>query len=477
MRFDPDTVDLLFGSEDAEGETPERLKQYFVSNKAYENVVSKGAFKIVVGHKGVGKSALLRRAHLDDRENNRLTIWLQPSDFVNAISQGQDVSFNKRIEVWKRDFLDVVARKAVGQIGQSESDIHVGNDIIQSVIGIFTSLRGNVAGAIEKSILENFLKFEEIRVYIDDIDRGWAASQNDILNVSALINAVRDITNEDRRFKCRLGLRTDVYYLFRTSDESTDKIETNIVWLTWTNDDILRVIAFRIKTYFDPSASFEDIQRLRYQQNISDTVLSMVIEPVFNGVGHWSSRPIHNVLLSLCRARPRDLVKLLHAAAANAYEKDHTQITSKDLELAFDSYSEERLQDLINEFKSELPQIESLLLNFKPKSKMGKTSDKFLFTTDSMIAKINDIRNRLSMLFTSKKVTNSREILTFLYKIDFVTARKKKEDGEIVRRYFNQSRFLSNSSVDFGFDWEIHPAYRWALQPNDVLKVIDTLDH
>lgn len=246
------------------------------------------------------------------------------------------------------------------------------------------------------------------------MDRGWTASKEDIANVSALVNAIRDITNQDRRFRCRIGLRTDVYFLFRTSDESTDKIETNIVWLAWTNDDILRLIAFRVATFFSPSTSFSQISALKYQQNITEKVLKRVIEESFQGSGHWSNRPIHNVLLSLCRARPRDLVKLLHAAAANAFTADHSIIRSSDLRDAFETYSEERLQDLVNEFKSELPDIYHLLLNFKPASKSGKTSKKFQYTTDELIAKIKDIRGRTNLVFTSKTVSTDRDILSFL---------------------------------------------------------------
>ena len=479
MRFDPDTVDRLFGSEDAESESPERLREYFVSNKAYDNVRSSAPLKILVGHKGVGKSALLRHAHLVDKEEKTLSIWLQPSDFSRIGAEEKDCTFNRRVELWKSDFAKIVAKKSIEQISnfENEKSFDPTRDLFKTIRGVFSELKPKVSGAIENAILDNFLETEEIRIYIDDIDRGWSASREDILNVSALINAVRDITNQDRRFKCRLGLRTDVYYLFRTSDESTDKIETNIVWLTWTNDEILRLVAFRIETFFDSASSFEKIERLRFQQNITDEVLSKVMEPRLTGAGHWANRPMHNVLLSLCRARPRDLVKLMHASAANAYARDHSIITSSDVKDAFEKYSEERLQDLVNEFKGELPAIENLLLNFKPASKIGKTADKFQFSTDTLMAKIDNIRQRTNLVFTSKKVNTNRDILTFLYKIDFVTARKKLDSGEIVRRYFDQSRFLSNSTVDFGFSWEVHPAYRWALQPNDVVSVIETLDH
>jgi hypothetical protein len=48
-------------------------------------------------------------------------------------------------------------------------------------------------------------------------------------------------------------------------------------------------------------------------------------------------------------------------------------------------------------------------------------------------------------------------------------------DGTIERKYFDRSRFLASDFADFGFDWEIHPAYRWALQPQSIQDVIDSL--
>jgi hypothetical protein len=64
----------------------------------------------------------------------------------------------------------------------------------------------------------------------------------------------------------------------------------------------------------------------------------------------------------------------------------------------------------------------------------------------------------------------------FLYKIDFITARKDTDGSIIIRKHFDENRYLQDQFVDFGFDWEIHPAYRWALQPIGVLDVLKTID-
>jgi hypothetical protein len=316
---------------------------------------------------------------------------------------------------------------------------------------------------------------QRITLYIDDIDRGWSASRDDITNISALLNAMRDLSSPDldSHIRFRIGLRSDVYFLVRTSDESTDKIERNVIWLKWNNDDILRMLAMRVVTYFNNDAKQNAVKNLS-QVNITDQILSRVIEPRFSGLGHWSDRPIHNVLLSLTRARPRDIVKLLHGAAKQAYLSNNDIISATNLESYFEPYSQERLQDIVNEFRSEMPNIEKLLLNMKPTRKERRTSESFRFSTDQLSAKINQIIGHVTISFSNGRQVNARSIIQFLYKIDFITARIDR-DGSIERKYFDQSRFLANDIVEYGYGWEIHPAYRWALQPNDLQDVIDSV--
>jgi hypothetical protein len=39
-----------------------------------------------------------------------------------------------------------------------------------------------------------------------------------------------------------------------------------------------------------------------------------------------------------------------------------------------------------------------------------------------------------------------------------------------------RNRYLNDQFVDFGFDWEIHPAYRWALQPTSFADIFQVTD-
>lgn len=81
--------------------------------------------------------------------------------------------------------------------------------------------------------------------------------------------------------------------------------------------------------------------------------------------------------------------------------------------------------------------------------------------------------------FANGKQATQADLAQFLYKINFITARKliTDIDGEEVidRKYFEENRYLSSKFVDFGYEWEVHPAFRWALQPDNVMNILSSL--
>lgn len=465
--FDDVTIQQIFGADDAENENDDRLKEYFYRNMAYDSLTSNLPVRVLVGHKGVGKSALLKRAYLSDIDTDTPCVWLQPDALLNVQSDTTPSDqFVKKISIWKTGILrEVLAaffdKSALAQV--PELDNAPANSLAEIIVKWLDQ--------------EKFAdgKPRSINIYIDDIDRGWKANPEDITNISALLNAIRDIGGKHPRIRFRIGLRSDVYFLVRTSDESTDKIEGNVIWLRWVNDDILRVLATRIATFFKLAYTQQTLDKLD-QLQITNSILTKVIERRFSGKGKWEDRPVHKILLSLTRQRPRDLVKLFRLAAKGANRRKANIISSQDLNDIFETYSQDRLQDIVNEFKSELPQIERLLLAMKPNKIERRTAQNYTFTTDQLSRKITNIIQQNNFSFTNGNSITARSLIQFLYKIDFITARKRDDSGNIDRKYFEESRFLAHEIIDFGYGWEIHPAYRWALQPDSVNAILDALD-
>ena len=101
LTFDDVQIRQLFGSEDAENEDSARFKEYFVRNRAYENLVADLPLRILVGHKGVGKSALLRHAYEKDLSDGILAVFLKPDDLSALLRSAGEGDINSRIDAWK----------------------------------------------------------------------------------------------------------------------------------------------------------------------------------------------------------------------------------------------------------------------------------------------------------------------------------------------------------------------------------------
>lgn len=475
MNFTEENIAALFGHEAAEDEEIDRLKSYYLKGATYEQVVNELPIRVLVGHKGIGKSALFHVAMAESASEGRLSLLIKPDD-IAGIGE-KETNFLKLIREWKNGITEIIARKALVSFGLLRNDWRgnlneYGGKFIDFLQSTFRAENYANLSKAKRAVIDDFLKNGKIFVYLDDLDRGWQGDPQNVKKLSALLNAVRDLASECKGVCFRISLRSDVYYLVRTSDESTDKIEGSVIWYSWTNHEILAMLAKRIEHYHNRKHSTSDLVAL--DQGQLAKFLSSVMEEVFEGKGNWRRIPTYRMLMSLVRKRPRDIVKLCTLAARNAHSKGASLIGISNFNDIFEEYSQGRLQDTVNEYRSELPDIERLLLGMKPSREEKKKSSGYIYTTDGLLAKIHKIQQGGVFKFYGGKIADTKDLAAFMYKINFITARK--EAGEFIqRRFFEESRYLSHKFVDFGFDWEVHPAYRWALQPDNLSDVFESL--
>jgi len=391
MNFTEENIRKLFGNEDALQESEDRFKNYFYYNRAYENIANDLPLRIIVGHKGMGKSALIKRSQINDKDKKILAILIRPDDISNLETK-QPRDFNERVKFWKDGLLKVIRNKIIesfkGNSQQEDIPMH-GSALLQWAIAFADEIKPSVNNRALETLADQFIMSGKIKIYIDDVDRGWRASLEDVQNISALINAVKDISAEESKMMFRVALRTDVYFLVRTSDESMDKVEGDIVWIDWSLHEILCITAKRISTFFEIPVDQRQLIKME-PKDISQNILSKIMDPKFSGRGKWSNLPIHKVIISLVRCRPRDMVKLLTGAARNAQQDDSQIIHSGHFSNYFRQYSEERLRDIVNEFRSELPDLEKLLLMMKPTKKEINSGGAYLYSTDELTKKIKN---------------------------------------------------------------------------------------
>jgi hypothetical protein len=472
-HFDEDTIQKLFGNEAAENETLARLREYYVKSDVYERMLTVAPLRVLVGHKGIGKSALITVAMNEARDRSEVCALVKPDDIVEVASE--DKPLNVLIRDWKSGLSRILAAKLLESLGAESKTAKLvsgAGKLIELVAGSIQA--GNVTLSLDpakKALAEAFMKQRRLTVYLDDLDRGWEGKPSDIKRISALLNAVRDLSSDNEGLAFRVALRSDVYYLVRTSDESTDKIENSVIWYSWENHEILVLLIKRIETFLGRPVDEKTMLKQRQRD------LAHYLEPVFSsnfeGQGKWENAQMYRVLMSLVRKRPRDLVKLCTAAAREAARDKSDKIHSKHLQAVFEEYSQGRIQDTINEYRTELHEIERLLMGMKPNKKEREAKLSYFYPTDALLKKIENIMQGGRFVFASGRVATSKELARFLYKINFLIATKAAETGYIDRRYFEESRYLSGEFADFGYGWEVHPAYRWALQPDSLPEIFE----
>lgn len=479
ISFTEEEIQSIFGSEAAEDERDLNLQRYFFKNDAYNKTNAALPLRILVGHKGIGKSAILKIAYRENLNSNKLALWIRPDDIADLCNVAdEEKDFLWLIKTWKEGLEQLIYDLILENIGNGINNegikpiLSKGLKVINSVASMLSNSNFNIDQAKE-TLVQNFIKHKEIYLYLDDLDRGWKGTPSSIRRISALLSAVRDLSNDNEGLYFRISLRSDVYYLVRTSDESTDKIDGSVIWLSWSSHEILVLLAKRIQTYLGNFISEKELMK-KPQFEIAK-YLSPVFCERFEGSGKWEDAPIYRILTSMIRRRPRDLVKLCTLAAREANRNRHNQIMTEDFQVVFDRYSQDRIQDVINEHRFELPEIERLVLGMKPSKVEKNTEMAYVYSEEKLLRKIDGIMQHGDFLFASGNKATAKDLLVFMYKINFLIARRRGPDGRLDRRYFEDNKYISTSFATFGYDWEVHPAYRWALYPemSNIYKTIE----
>ncbi|MBC3899318.1 hypothetical protein GH811_06790 [Acetobacterium malicum] len=470
INFSEEQIRELFGVLAAEDENIDRFNSYFIKTDTYEKIHNFLPIRILVAHKGIGKSAIFRMSYIENQNNNVLSLWVKPNDIANLGKTEGPIDSLELIRQWQSGLESIIIEKIISNFNlDNENELfkQVTNkgirlaDRISSIVKKIPELIN--VDTVKKQVAEQYKKNKKIIIFIDDLDRAWDGSTQNISRISALLNAVRDMCSESQELCFRISLRSDVYFLVRTADESTDKIDGNIIWLKWTEHELLALLVKRIQSFFLVEISEKKL--LTMNQSEMSSYLDDIMESNFKGAGKWNERPIRYILLSLIRKRPRDLVNLCTLAARNANANSRNLIVTDDWEDIFEQYSLSRLQDTINEHRYELPEIERLLLGMKPSHNAKKEEKPYVYSKKKLFSKVNGIMQNEKFFFSNEKVASTEDLISFMYKINFIVARKDLANGFIDRKYFEDNKYITSSYVDFGYDWEIHPAFRWALYP------------
>lgn len=499
----------LFGHEDAGKENEDRLTSYYYKTVQYEDVMSSINLQIVTGEKGTGKSALLKMAYLECGQDSMEPVWIRLDDLSELYDDILKCDSLYQLKtLWKKSIGKLVVMKLISisklditftedydkALRWAYSSGYASRDFISRTVNMlkpmyekYIKIDTSEDGEGEHRALARMIKTKNIRLFFDDFDLDWKGNKSDILRIKSFLLSLSDMTSDIVGLSARVALRTDVYEMIR-NEEFSDKFESCIIKCKWTNREILQALSKRICTYFDIPCHDDIINQSDITQQELSQYLNYVFESKFDESSKaWPNAPTHRVIYSLIRRKPRDMVKLCQSTAEEAYNQHLDKINAMCFINILENYSQERMRDLINEYSKQLPKLEDLLVRMAPNKKeiKNKSKEKYVYTTAQLYEKIKEIQQNIPISifhasYENLQTADFHQIAHFLYKIGFITGRKRGLSGKISRVNYDEAPYLLKANTgDGGYSWEIHPAYRGALAKgiNDTWETTVDISH
>jgi hypothetical protein len=238
----PASAAIDFGAPSAERDIERGLDEYFVESEAYNRVRS-GTKRIVVGKRGIGKSAIFQVLARRERDEGSYVIELSPEDYsYELLSQtmasehsGSWAKLGAYAVAWKYLIYvlimkEVSRRKVHLKKGEASRiykyirDNHANDNAskLSALVSYLKRMEGLKIGKYEASVktreLEKLYKLEELHhllpglqeianqrriiVLVDELDRGWDSSEDAQAFLAGLFQACLSVNSLHDNLRC-----------------------------------------------------------------------------------------------------------------------------------------------------------------------------------------------------------------------------------------------------------------------------------
>jgi hypothetical protein len=471
-------------------EERELLREVFIKPSKFDDIIydNINRLKIIIGSKGVGKSALLGKIDEIAATQKIPTLLLKPDDITDTeLEKAHDTANQKRL------LFDKLVNTIGSKLGSTISgllfrreDIQLFNtaikegkkhkDTVQRLLGALSLLvkpqtgvdfeslskvlsTNENANSLAQAIAEYLTRSKESFILcIDDTDQIVDLGNNGSLNrIWSLILACRKLTLECKNIKIYITLRTEIWNRINREDTAQrDQIDhIRSMTLDLTADEAL------LRQIFN-----ERINRASQKLGLRETLENFfdgrtLTLPTSTDVRDWET-----FLVKSSRDRPRDLIQLIHALAKDGIQNELILINSKITESTVEFFSKDRAEDLSKEFHSECGQLLEIIR---------------IFATHPLRSPFEDLRSFLKTIPSSLSIqirgkiinpdddSSALELLQFLHDTGFINPRTKDlsmprgfrhiivgQDPRLVKRErWNELQ---------KFEWEIHPVFHSYLK-------------
>jgi hypothetical protein len=482
-----------FGAPAAERDIERGLDEYFVESEAYERV-RLGSKRILVGSRGIGKSAIFQVLAQRERDAGSYVIELSPEDYSYELltqtmaseSSGSWAKLGAYAVAWKY-LIFVLVMKEI-----SKKRIHLkkgaGSDIyryirdnhanphaskLSALVSYLKRLESVKVGRYEASLktreLEKLYKLEEIHhllpslqeiasnrrviVLVDELDRGWDSSEDARAFVAGLFQACISINALHSNLRIYMSLRQELYddipELYDDAQKYRDLIET----IRWNDASLLKLMAKRIRHNLPALAEWDD-------EACWDTLFSAVPGPRNDGSFRY--------MVDRTLYRPREIIQFCTQAFECGRGLDsglplrHAAVTEAERD-----YSSERAKDISAEYRFQYPGLLNVMDGFRGQAIRIFARDDLEFLCLELITR--EIPSRDTQPWLDSLTPDG--LIDILWGVGFLRAGVSRDTG---RRHnggdtylgVHQARHLDTAAVR---SFQVHPMF-WAHLGNGATR-------
>jgi energy-coupling factor transporter ATP-binding protein EcfA2 len=447
--------------------------------------IEPGGMRVLVGNKGMGKSAIVEWLHKVSHNRKLACVLLRPDNL-----ETKDLPTSQDVGSLKRHFYETLLRSICGQVGSQLKGLLHGEaaslyktaqaqglapqDLIQKSLALLSAVATPVAkvdgvrlakelsgsdspNALIRAVNGQLLSAGSVLfLLIDDTDQVASPSTPAHLNrIWALLLAVRRLVGECSHIRAIVTLRSEIWSrLTSESDgqrDQTDHLRGSRVLLRATDNLIESIIRRRLQEAAkDANVHGVDPYTLFFK-GTSVTLPTSTVER------SWDS-----FLVKSSRERPRDAIQLIKNMIDRAKARGTDIIGSAEADEAMTIYSKERVDDLNNEFAPDCSSIRQIISTFSDVA--------FEADFEAIRRHVSSIPSSFSVTIRGEQLkpqddTDAITLLALLHETGFINPRvpDARETRNFRHILFNDNPHfvkMANWNEMQGAKWEVHPAFR-----------------
>jgi len=193
----------------------------------------------------------------------------------------------------------------------------------------------------ERQSLAEHLSRKYLYILIDDLDKNWTGSQDNIDLIQCLFDCIIELgTKFYGNVKFVVALRTDIFR--QLNFRQTEKVRPYVTEINWYNNQLREIIELRLTSYWKCSLE-KALSRFPKTFKGEDTL---------------------EFLIQRTMRRPRDLINFVNLCINEANMKSARYVSRASVRAAEKRYSRFRIEALLDEWKYVYPHLEVWIDSF-----------------------------------------------------------------------------------------------------------------